>query len=108
MLSQRKTIDFTWGTLVKIPTFNGEPKNFQIWLMRFKAFAHVNGFKFAVKRMVDADMTVSYSAVIDEKTVDGKLQLKAKKANKVTMANLLMAFVSEGLMGLIHQSMDTD
>src|SRR5687767_10319090 len=97
MLSQRKTIDFTWGTLVKIPTFNGEPKNFQIWLMRFKAFAHVNGFKFAVKRMVDADMTVSYSAVIDEKTVDGKLQLKAKKVNEVAMVNLMMPLCLEVL-----------
>ena len=93
-------------SLVKLPTFSGEQKDFQIWLMRFKAFACVNGFRAAVERTVDADMPVDDSAVIDEKTADGKIQLKAKRANKVAMANLMMAFVSEGLMGLIHQSMD--
>ena len=93
-------------SLVKLPTFSREQKDFQIWLMRFKAFACVNGFRAAVERTVDADMPGDDSAVIDEKTADGKLQMKAKRANKVAMDNLMMTFVSEGLMGLIHQSMD--
>src|SRR5688500_10535207 len=98
----------TMMSLVKLPTFNGEPKEVQVWLLRFKAFACVHDFKSAVERTADMNMPVSDSAVIDQTTVDGKLQLKAKRANKVAMANLMMAFVSEGLMGLIHQSMDND
>src|SRR5688500_2379031 len=98
----------TMISLVKLPTFNGEPKEFQVWLLRFKAFACVHGFKSAVERTVDVNMPVSASAMIDETTVDGKLQMKAKRANKAAMENLMMAFVSEGLMGLIHQLMDCD
>ena len=75
--------------------------------MRFKAFACVNGFRSAVEQTPDANMPSSDSDVIDEKTADGKLLAKAKKVNEVVMANLMMAFVSEGLMGLIHQSMDS-
>ena len=76
--------------------------------MRVKACVCVNGFSSSVERTVDADMPVSDKAVIDEKTADRKLQLMAKKANKVAMANLMMAFVSESLMGLMNQSMDKD
>ena len=94
-------------SLVELPTFNGEPKEF-IWLLRFKAFACVHGFKSAVERTADVNIPVSDSVVIDENTFDSKLQLKAKRANEVAMANLMMAFVSESLMGLIHQSMDSD
>ena len=94
--------------LVKLPTFSGEPKDFQIWLMRFKAFACVNGFRTAVERVMDKDMPVDDHVACNEKTADGKHQLKAKVANDVAMANLMMAFLSEGLMGLIHQSMDAD
>ena len=71
---------------MKLPTFSREQKDFQIWMMRFKAFVCVNGFRAAVERTVDADMPVDDSAVIDEKTADGKIQLKAKRANKVAMA----------------------
>ena len=52
-------------SLVKLPTFIGNQKEFQIWLMRFKAFACVHGFKGAVERTVDVNMPVSDSAVID-------------------------------------------
>ena len=87
---------------VKLPTFSDEAKYFQIWLMRFRAFACVNGFRSAVERTIDTNMPVSDKAAIDETTADGKLQLKAKKANKVAMAYLMMAFVSESFMGLIY------
>src|SRR5688572_25611706 len=85
---------------VKLPTFNSEPKEFQVWLLRFKAFACVHGFKSAVERTVDVNMPVSDSAVIDKTTVDGNLQLKAKRANNVAMANLMMVFCVRGLDGV--------
>src|SRR5687768_15218035 len=91
---------------VQLPTFSGEPKDFQVWLLRFKAFSCVHGFRAALERVADANLPDEEDSVIDEKTANEKLQIKAKRANDLAMANLMMAF-SEGLMGLVHQSMDT-
>ena len=78
---------------VQLPTFSGEPKDFQVWLLRFKAFSCVHGFRSALERIADANLPDEEDAVIDKKTADGKLQMKAKRANDLAMANLMMAFM---------------
>ena len=52
---------------VKLPTFDGAPKNFQIWWMRFVAYVMVYKFNKAIeKNALDPDMPQSQVEVLDE------------------------------------------
>jgi hypothetical protein len=64
---------------IKLPIFNGEPKEAQIWLMRFQAYAGVFGFTESIEETPDVHLPKSENAVIDETTDAGKKQLKAKR-----------------------------
>jgi hypothetical protein len=93
----------------RLPVFDGMYEKFQIWWVRFIAFATVFKFAEALKSggesaligLRDADM-------IDETTNDGKEQAAAKKRNAIAMANLTMAFTSETTMGLVWKAMSSD
>ena len=85
----------------KLPTFDGQQKNFQVWWIRFGAFATVNNFWQALDENGDENLPSSDRAVIDAKTPEGKLQVIAKKANQMAIANFTMAFTTEATMGLV-------
>ena len=93
---------------VKLPQFDGSRDKFQIWWVRFAAYAMVYKFRKAIKDTADPDLPSSEDAPIDESTAYGKKQAAAKRRNNVAMANLTMAFSSEELMGLIYRSYSTE
>ena len=100
--------DVKGSKTVKLPTFNGEAKEAQIWLMRFRAYADVYGFSQSIMETADPNLPATESSVIDESTDDGKKQARAKRANKIALANLTMAFTTEALMGLIYKARTND
>ena len=55
----------------KLPTFDGQQKNFQVWWIRFGAFATVNNFWQALDENGDENLPSSDRAVIDAKTPEG-------------------------------------
>ncbi len=57
---------------VRMPTFDGEYKNFQIWWIRFTAFATVYKFIEALAIGGDPDMPANESEVLDLKTPEGQ------------------------------------
>ena len=57
--------------------------------------------------MIDPDMPSNNAEVLDLNTADGKLLAKAKQKNKLAMANLTMALVFEGMVGIINASNNT-
>jgi hypothetical protein len=73
---------------MKLPTFNGEPKEAQIWLMRFKAYAGVYGFSESINETQDFNLPKSEKAVIDDSTETGKKELKAKRSNQIALARI--------------------
>jgi hypothetical protein len=87
----------------RLPTFDGNHKKFQLWYTRFRAYATVCRFSEALEKQ-DA-MPAKESDKIDESNEDGKKQALAKKRNAIAMANLSMAFTSEGAMGLVYKTM---
>eukprot|EP00591_Stephanopyxis_turris_P000610 CAMPEP_0195508876 /NCGR_PEP_ID=MMETSP0794_2-20130614/1972_1 /TAXON_ID=515487 /ORGANISM="Stephanopyxis turris, Strain CCMP 815" /LENGTH=163 /DNA_ID=CAMNT_0040635957 /DNA_START=67 /DNA_END=558 /DNA_ORIENTATION=+ len=89
---------------VKLPTFSGERKDFQIWWVRFCAYASVQGFRQSIGRVRDPDLPSSEDVTIDARSDQGKKQLRAKRANAVAMANLTMAFTTEALIGMVYQA----
>ena len=56
----------------------------------------------------DPDMLQNKAEVVDESDDAHKKKIMAKKHNMVAMVNLLMAFTSEGTMGLVYKVMNTD
>ena len=79
--------------LVKLPTFDGASENFQIWWMRFIAFATVYKFNKAIsKDALDPDMPGSEAEVLDESKDEDKKKIVAKNHNSVVMASLVMVF----------------
>eukprot|EP00957_Ditylum_brightwellii_P052791 4002643-Ditylum_brightwellii.AAC.1 len=90
---------------LKLPTFDGEQKTFQIWWMRFRAYGTVYGFAQSIKMTVDPNLPDTENTDIDESTDTGARQAKALKLNAIAMCNLTMAFTTESLMGLIYASM---
>jgi hypothetical protein len=69
------------------------------------AYASVYQFvQAAVQRTQNPNMPASESAAVDATTEEGKKQMKAKKANSITIANLTMAFTTDALMGLVHKA----
>jgi len=92
---------------IRLPTFGGEHKDFQMWWVRFTAFASVYGFAASVGRTPDPNLPGSEDEVIDESTDEGKLMAKARKKNAIAMANLTMAFTSESLLGMVYKAKDS-
>jgi len=84
---------------VRLPMFDGDHKKFQMWNTRFRAFATVS--RFAEALAPQAMMPAREDELIDETTDDGRLKALAIRRNGVAMANLSMAFTSEGTMGLV-------
>ena len=75
-------------------------KKFQMWNTRFRAFATVS--RFAEALAPQTMMPAREDELIDETTDDGRLKALAIRRNGVAMANLSMAFTSEGTMGLVQ------
>jgi hypothetical protein len=99
--------------LVRLLTFDGSHKNFQLWWTRFVAYVTVYKFVEAVRKDApEADLSLSEMEVLDETNNDDKKkmlqQIAAKKQNAVAMANLLMAFTSAGTMGMVYKAMTTE
>jgi hypothetical protein len=93
---------------VKLPTFDGERKNFHVWWMRFKAYATVYKFSAALKEGGEADLPKTEDDVLDETKSDEKRKADARKRNGVAMANFAMAFTTESQMGMIYKAVTTE
>ena len=93
---------------IPLPKFDAKDKHFTSWWTRFEAYADFNGFGEALHRGEDPDLPASDSATVDVSTDAGKMQMRAKRRNKLAMANLTMAFSTDGLLNLIHKAKTTD
>ena len=91
------------STRINIPTFDGERENFQIWWMRFQAYALVKGFGQAVSGTADGDLPARADDVLDLTTTNGKKAQKALTRNNVAIASLTMAFTTSSLMNKIYK-----
>ena len=91
----------------KLPLFSGDLSNFQLWWLRFQAFATATGFKPAINKVIDPKMPADNAKVLDMKTADGKAAALAKKQNELAMAYLIMLFQSDRMIGMVNTSKDS-
>jgi hypothetical protein len=103
---RKKTMDDTTSkTMHTVPKWDGKAKTFQLWWVRFMAFATVHRFSKALGAVRESAMPTSEDAVIAEETEEGKLQLKAKNRNANAIAQFTMAFITETAMSFIYEGM---
>eukprot|EP00957_Ditylum_brightwellii_P187666 14290277-Ditylum_brightwellii.AAC.1 len=91
---------------VRLPTFEGTSKMFQMWWIRFKAYISVYSVTQSIGHEIDPDLL----DIKDNGTGEGDegvRQNKARKLNTIAIANFTMAFTSESLIGIIYASMST-
>jgi hypothetical protein len=97
--------DTVSNTMHTVPKWDGKAKTFQLWWVRFMAFATVHRFSKALGAVRESAMPTSEDAVIAEETEEGKLQLKAKNRNANAIAQFTMAFITETAMSFIYEGM---
>jgi hypothetical protein len=89
---------------MKLPTFDGDYKKFQMWWTRFEVFSIYYDFKEALTGEDDKIRPSSDKEEIDAATSEGKVKEEAKKRNQRAMMYLTMAFTSESVMGMVYRS----
>ena len=88
----------------KIPTFDGEAKNFAMWWKKFLAYAAMSRFKDILKEERDKHLPekeVSDDEIQSELT---KEQQTAIKKNEIAMASFSIAFMTEKAMNIVYAS----
>eukprot|EP00957_Ditylum_brightwellii_P079535 6047557-Ditylum_brightwellii.AAC.1 len=90
---------------IKLSTFDGEQKGFQIWWMRFHAYGIMYGFAQSIQQQPDQDLTSLEYKILYTAMTGCARAAKAVKLNAVAMCNLTMAFTTKSLMGLIYSAM---
>ena len=89
---------------VKVPTFNGKRDAFQVWWLRFSAFAKAYKFKKAIEVTPEADLPAQEEPTSNE-TAD---QEAARERNSTAMYYLTLAFDQHESMKFLFKGMTTD
>ena len=95
------------GKAVKLPVFDGTHKTFQIWWMRYTAYAVVHKFMLALQIGGEAVMPDSAATVLAADAA-GIRAAAAIQRNAVAMATMTMAFSTEGSMGLVYKAITVE
>ena len=51
---------------VRVPKWNGKRDIYALWLARFKAFARMEKFSAAIKKLKEADLPSTYDGIFAE------------------------------------------
>jgi hypothetical protein len=84
----------------KMPTFDGNPRNFANWWKTFLAYATMSKFKDILKEV--RDVNLPESKVSEENEEITKEQRIAIRKNEVTMASFSMAFTTDKAMNMVY------
>ena len=97
-------MDDTGLKSLKLPLFDGEEKNFQIWWTRFRAYAGCHGFSSAIGTEKNSELPDREDEVLRETAAAGQRKIAARRKNLIAMANLTLAMTTEGTMTLIYEA----
>ena len=86
---------------VRMPMFDGTHATFQVWLMRFTAFAIVHRFKAAIKPEGAKEDLPTMETVVIPAGTDGAPARAAVRRNSVAYANLSLALNSKQLVRIL-------
>ena len=84
---------------MQVPVFSGKPEDFQVWWMRFKAYATLIGFAVAIGQTKETDLPDNEEETTTVTHTDENKA--AKKRNLTAMYYLTLAFTTDAMMGVI-------
>ena len=87
---------------IQVPVFSGKSDEFQVWWMRFKAYATLIGFAMAINQTKETDLPDNETESTAEPHTDKNKE--AKKRNLTAMYYLTLAFTTDAMMGVIFTS----
>eukprot|EP00957_Ditylum_brightwellii_P087377 6650871-Ditylum_brightwellii.AAC.1 len=94
---------------VRLLSFDGTAKLFQMWWLWFLPYAPVYGFMQSMQHSIDFNLPDREASIIDETDAAAAVAIKkAKRSNTIVMASFTMAFTSESLIGMVYAAMTTD
>ena len=92
---------------LRLPTFDGKPEHYQVWITRFRAYAGVLGFSASLKDFGETSLPATEEEDLDELDTVQVPRIKARKRNAVAVANLTMAFTTDKAMSIVYDSATT-
>ena len=101
-------MDGNYDKVMKLPVFDGTQDGYQMWWMRYRAYAGVQRFLPALSATFQPQLPATEGTVLDISTDDGKKHALNKKMNAVAVATLTMAFKNESEMSLVYKSITAD
>ena len=90
---------------LRTPVFDGKPDSFQMWWVRFCAFAEVSGF---LDILEENDELPKRAGAFDEDEAIAKVQKAAVKRNSRAMAHLTMGMATEALTSVLLSGFTED
>ena len=86
----------------RIPSFDGEPKNFPNWWKKFTAYATLAKIKDILKEVRDPNLREKEVSEFDEEDESNKLARIAIKKNELAMLSFSIAFTSDSAMNILY------
>ena len=96
--------DSTAVKALKLPAFDGKEESYQVWVIRFHAYARVFGFDAALKANGEAELPATESTTVSPTGVTDAPKRAAIKRNSIAIANLTMAFSTNEAMTMIYDA----
>ena len=91
---------------VRLPAFDGKDEDFELWWVRFKAYARVYKFVQALDNKPEPNLPVRQDAVLDE--TEDKAAIAARNRNDIAVANFTLAFTTSDLVNLVTSAVTTE
>jgi hypothetical protein len=89
---------------VKVPTFDGKRDSFQVWWMRFAAFAKAYKFYDAVQEQAEGDLPDKEKPSVH----DTKDEIAARERNSTAMYYLVLAFTTPEAMKFLYKGITAE
>ena len=93
-----------------LPTFTGKKEDFQVWWIRFEAYANLKGFKAAFEDPTkgEDDLPATEKEALDLTKDDGKKKKEALDRNAMAVSCFTVAFTTTGLLAIVTGSRNGD
>ena len=93
---------------VSVPSFNGKNEEYEMFWIRFQAYASLKGFEVSIDpEQMDVELPVKYN-VFDTDADIMKIEKEAIKRNSQAVAAFTLAFKTPALMNLINEGKTAD
>ena len=107
MIQDRKRkMSEEYSSVMKVPSFDGKKESFQMFWIRFDAFANVKNFEKALVKDRDMPSSEADAYRLDENDANNKKAFAAVKRNKVAWAQMTLVLNTEALLAIMSSTKD--